>query len=84
MRQSILILIGILGFVFGLLFLLQGLGVIRWPASSFMIDSRTWVLRGGFLDGRAGFMIAVFNAETVYYRFLKLARYNGQDERQDR
>jgi len=35
---------------------------------------RTYVLRGGFLDGRAGFMIAVFNAETVYYRFLKLAR----------
>jgi glycosyltransferase involved in cell wall biosynthesis len=35
---------------------------------------RTYVLRRGFLDGRAGFMIAVFNAETVYYRFLKLAR----------
>ncbi|APR36452.1 glycosyltransferase family 2 protein [Paraburkholderia sp. SOS3] len=34
---------------------------------------RTYVLRLGFLDGRAGFMIAVFNAETVYYRFLKLA-----------
>ncbi|AIO49572.1 MULTISPECIES: glycosyltransferase family 2 protein [Burkholderia] len=34
---------------------------------------RTYVLRRGFLDGRAGFMIAVFNAETVYYRFLKLA-----------
>ncbi|ABA50652.1 lipopolysaccharide core biosynthesis glycosyltransferase [Burkholderia pseudomallei] len=33
---------------------------------------RTYVLRCGFLDGRAGFMIAVFNAETVYYRFLKL------------
>ncbi len=33
-----------------------------------------WVLRRGFLDGRAGFMIAVFNAETVYYRFLKLGR----------
>jgi glycosyltransferase involved in cell wall biosynthesis len=33
---------------------------------------RTYVLRRGFLDGRAGFMIAVFNAETVYYRFLKL------------
>lgn len=46
---------------------------------------RTWVLRRGFLDGRAGFMIAVFNAETVYYRFLKLAQYNGQQsERQDR
>ncbi|MGZ2745605.1 glycosyltransferase family 2 protein [Burkholderia stagnalis] len=34
---------------------------------------RTYVLRRGFLDGRAGLMIAVFNAETVYYRFLKLA-----------
>ena len=44
---------------------------------------RTWVLRRGFLDGRAGFMIAVFNAETVYYRFLKLARYNGQSEQRD-
>ncbi|MDR3097279.1 MAG: glycosyltransferase family 2 protein [Paraburkholderia sp.] len=38
---------------------------------------RTYVLRAGFLDGRAGFMIAVFNAETVYYRFLKLALING-------
>ncbi|AYQ39168.1 LPS biosynthesis [Burkholderia aenigmatica] len=34
---------------------------------------RTYLLRRGFLDGRTGFMIAVFNAETVYYRFLKLA-----------
>jgi glycosyltransferase involved in cell wall biosynthesis len=34
---------------------------------------RTYVLRRGFLDGRAGFMIAMFNAGTVYYRFLKLA-----------
>jgi glycosyltransferase involved in cell wall biosynthesis len=33
---------------------------------------RTYLVRGGILDGRAGFMIAVFNAETVYYRFLKL------------
>ena len=40
---------------------------------------RTYWLRGGFLDGRAGFMIAVFNAETVYYRFLKLALLNKHD-----
>ncbi|WP_277185539.1 glycosyltransferase family 2 protein [Caballeronia sp. BR00000012568055] len=37
---------------------------------------RTYVLRRGFLDGRAGFMIAVFNAQTVYYRFLKLMYLN--------
>jgi glycosyltransferase involved in cell wall biosynthesis len=35
---------------------------------------RTYVLRRGFLDGHAGWMIAAFNAQTVYYRFLKLAR----------
>ena len=40
---------------------------------------RTYVLRRGFLDGRAGFMIAVFNAETVYYRFLKLARLSARE-----
>jgi glycosyltransferase involved in cell wall biosynthesis len=42
---------------------------------------RTYLLRGGFLDGRAGFMIAVFNAETVYYRFLKLGRPCQRNER---
>lgn len=34
---------------------------------------RTYVLRCGFLDGRAGFLIALFNAQTVFYRFVKLA-----------
>lgn len=34
---------------------------------------RTYVLRRGFLDGRAGFMLAVSNAEGAYYRYLKLA-----------
>ena len=33
---------------------------------------RTYVLRLGFLDGRAGFMLAVLNAEGAYYRYLKL------------
>lgn len=33
---------------------------------------RTYVMRAGFLDGRAGLMIAVYNAETTYYKYLKL------------
>ena len=33
---------------------------------------RTYVLRAGFLDGREGFILAVSNAEGVYYRYLKL------------
>jgi hypothetical protein len=49
MRQTILLLAGLIAILFGVLFLLQGLGVIRWPADSFMIDSRTWVFRGAVL-----------------------------------
>lgn len=33
---------------------------------------RTYFLRAGFLDGREGFMLAVSNAESSYYRYLKL------------
>lgn len=33
---------------------------------------RTYVIRAGFLDGREGFLLAVANAETTYYRYLKL------------
>ncbi|MEO7640366.1 MAG: glycosyltransferase family 2 protein [Ramlibacter sp.] len=33
---------------------------------------RTYLLRHGFLDGRLGFALAVSNAETTYYRYLKL------------
>jgi hypothetical protein len=33
---------------------------------------RTYVIRRGFLDGRLGFVLAVHNAETSYYRYLKM------------
>lgn len=33
---------------------------------------RTYFLRLGFLDGRLGFILAISNAETTYYRYLKL------------
>jgi glycosyltransferase involved in cell wall biosynthesis len=33
---------------------------------------RTYVLQRGFLDGREGFMLAVSNAEGVYYKYIKL------------
>jgi glycosyltransferase involved in cell wall biosynthesis len=32
---------------------------------------RTYVLRGGFLDGAEGFLLAVANAEGSYYRYMK-------------
>ena len=33
--------LGLLIAAFGALFLLQGLGIVRWPASSFMIGRQT-------------------------------------------
>jgi hypothetical protein len=32
---------------------------------------RAYVLRGGFLDGPEGFLLAVANAEGSYYRYMK-------------
>jgi hypothetical protein len=34
---------------FGLLFLLQGASVVRWPASSFMIDQKIWIVLGAII-----------------------------------
>ena len=44
---------------------------------------RTYFLKRGFLDGREGFMLAVSNAEGVYYRYLKLM-YLGKHAHQSR
>lgn len=41
---------------------------------------RGYIFRLGFLDGREGFMLAVSNAEGVYYRYLKLAYLREESE----
>jgi hypothetical protein len=43
------LIVGIAGVLIGLLWISQGAGLIRWPASSFMIDQRPWVTRGAIL-----------------------------------
>lgn len=58
MRQQILIFAGILGFIAGVIFMLQGLGVIRYPADSFMIDNRVWITRGGILAFLSAILVA--------------------------
>ncbi len=40
----------------------------------------TYIIRAGFLDGRMGFVLAVYNAECTYYKYLKLMMLN-QDRR---
>jgi hypothetical protein len=58
MRQKILIFAGILGFILGVVFMLQGLGIIRYPADSFMIDNRVWITRGGVLAFLSAILVA--------------------------
>lgn len=41
-------------------------------AHGFWAFIRTYIFRAGFLDGPEGLMLAISNAETTYYRYLKL------------
>jgi len=47
LSATLLLLIGLVLLAAGILFVGQGLGLIRWPASSFMIDQTRWVYYGG-------------------------------------
>ena len=50
MRQTLLI-VGLLALAVGLLWIGQGTGVVKWPASSFMISQLQWAGYGAALAG---------------------------------
>jgi hypothetical protein len=52
-------LIGVLALAAGLLFAGHGLGYVRWPAESFMIDQTNWVYYGGAIAIAGLFLIGV-------------------------
>jgi hypothetical protein len=45
-KPAAILVLGIVVLAFGLLFMLQGAGVVHWPRESFMIDDRVWIERG--------------------------------------
>jgi hypothetical protein len=45
--KTLLTIIGSILLLAGLVWMGQGLGYIRWPAESFMIDQSRWVYYGG-------------------------------------
>lgn len=47
--KTVLLLIGVAALLIGILWVGQGTGFVRWPASSFMIDERPWISRGAIL-----------------------------------
>ena len=44
--KTFLQVLGIVAMLVGLLWIGQGTGLVKWPASSFMIDQRPWAIRG--------------------------------------
>ena len=58
MRKSILIFAGILGFIFGMIFMLQGLNVIRYPVGGEMVGNHIWITRGGILAFLSAILVA--------------------------
>ena len=47
--RTALRMVGVLAMLMGGLWFLQGAGIVHWPASSFMLDQRIWMLWGGLL-----------------------------------
>jgi hypothetical protein len=47
--RIVLLIAGALALAMGLLWIGQGLGIIRWPSYSPMIDERRWTLYGAVL-----------------------------------
>ena len=47
--RAIVLVIGVLALLMGLLWIGQGLGIIMWPSSSFMLADRQWAVNGTVL-----------------------------------
>jgi hypothetical protein len=48
-RRNPVLALGFAMVLAGCLWIGQGLGMIQWPASGFMLDQRPWALRGAGL-----------------------------------
>jgi hypothetical protein len=47
--RILMVMVGLLAIAFGLLFTLQGFGIVHWPRSSFMLEDRSWAVRGAIM-----------------------------------
>ena len=46
MKAAIIFVLGVVVTAIGALFALQGAGIVRWPAESFMVGTRGWIEYG--------------------------------------
>lgn len=57
--RLLIVVIGALCLLMGLLWIGQGMGYVRWPATSFMIDASEWATRGAILAVLGAVMIVI-------------------------
>jgi len=57
--RLLVMVVGALCLLMGLLWIGQGLGYVRWPATSFMIDASEWATRGAILAILGAVMIVI-------------------------
>ncbi len=55
--KLVLAIIAVLAILMGLLWIGQGLGIIMWPASSFMLADRQWAINGAILAAIGALML---------------------------
>ena len=55
--KGLIAVIGIAAIMMGGLWILQGLDIVRWPASSFMLGDTTWTRNGTVLAVVGVFLI---------------------------
>ena len=56
--RILIMVIAVLAILMGLLWIGQGLGIIMWPASSFMLADRQWAYNGAILAA-VGLLVVV-------------------------
>ena len=47
--KAVMAIVGVAAILMGGLWILQGLDIVRWPASSFMLGDRVWTRNGAVL-----------------------------------
>jgi hypothetical protein len=57
--RLIVVVLGALCLLMGLLWIGQGMGYVRWPATSFMIGASEWATRGAILAILGAVMIVI-------------------------
>lgn len=54
--RLLLTILAVLAILMGLLWIGQGLGIVMWPASSFMLAQKQWAVNGALLAA-AGLLV---------------------------